>query len=136
MGTNRNYWIDIFAGTLSLIVCVIFYICLNKDAGFFLGFGICMIIIGIRGIIRLEALKKDSDKARDYEAKQHEERTVFLATKARALVFVYSIYAEVIIGVILYFIPGARLPGTILCCIPGLQLFAYSIVYNVLNKKY
>ena len=99
---------------------------------FFAGFA----AIGILRIIQSTKLLRDPEKAQDYEAMQKDERTVFIANKARSIAFYISILAQSIASIIAYFVFDNLLACQILCYITCFQCLVYYVFWIIYNKKY
>ena len=104
----------------------------NLIGSFFAGFA----AIGILRIIQSTKLLRNPEKAQDYEAMQKDERTVFIANKARSTAFYISILAQCIVSLIAYFAFDSLLVCQVLCFTTCFQCLIYYIFWIFYNKKY
>ena len=104
----------------------------NLIGSFFAGFA----AIGILRIIQSTKLLRNPEKAQDYEAMQKDERTVFIANKARSIAFYISIIAQCIASIIAYFVFDSLLACQLLCYITCFQCLLYYVFWIIFNKKY
>ena len=104
----------------------------NLIGNFFAGFA----AIGILRIIQSTKMLRNPEKAQDYEAMQKDERTVFIANKARSMAFYISILAQCIISIIAYFVFDSLLVCQVLCFATCFQCLVYYIFWIIYNKKY
>ena len=104
----------------------------NLISSFFAGFA----AIGILRIIQSSKLLLNPEKAQDYEAMQKDERTKFIANKARAMAFYISILAQCITSIIAYFVFDSLLACQLLCYITCFQCLLYYVFWIIFNKKY
>ena len=104
----------------------------NLIGNFFAGFA----AIGILRIIQSTKMLRNPEKAQDYEAMQKDERTVFIANKARSIAFYISIIAQCIASIIAYFVFDSLLACQLLCYITCFQCLLYYVFWIIFNKKY
>lgn len=99
-------------------------------------FGCCLFACGAARLVRVFRLGRDPEKAREYEASFTDERTAYLANKARALTFYICIYAQIAAGLIAIVCFRQTLVGQTLCLLTCAQSLIYSGCYWFLNRKY
>lgn len=58
------------------------------------GGGVC--VLGLVRLLRAARLSRDPDQAADYDASLQDERTAYVANKARSLTFFICIYAQLL----------------------------------------
>jgi len=108
----------------------------SENTGLIGSFFAAFAAIGILRIIRSSKMLKDTEKAQDYETMQKDERTVFVANKARAMAFYISILAQCIASLIAYFAFKSLLTCQVLCFTTCFQCIVYYIFWIIYNKKY
>lgn len=131
----KLYGIYVLAGIVSAAVAC-FADLDDFQTGLFSGFATALIILGTIRIIQLYRLSKDTDRAEEWIAKQKEERTVFIANKAKSWTFYIFIFVELIGGLGCIFIMDNKLLGEALNYLCAAQCICYVIVYRILDKKY
>ena len=62
------------------------------------GFGGALMGVGAARLLRVRRLSRDPEKAADYEASLRDERTAYVANKARSMAFFISIYVQLAAG--------------------------------------
>lgn len=123
---------------IGLIITLIFAF-VNADdynSGILCGIGTSLTAVGFIRLIKLHRLSKNPEKAADYEAANKDERVHYIANKARALVFLISIYAQLAAGLIAQFVFGQRLLSMVLCYVTCFQCLLFVAVYWYYSKKY
>ena len=60
---------------------------------FYSGLGCGLFICGVVRLLRVYRLSRDPEKAADYDAMLKDERTVYVANKARSVTFFICVYA-------------------------------------------
>lgn len=108
----------------------------SYNSGLLCGMGTSLTFVGLFRLIKYHRLSADPDKASDYEAANKDERVIYIANKARALVFLISIYAQLAIGLIAQFVFDQRLLSTVLCYFVCFQCLLFVVVYRYYSKKY
>lgn len=99
-------------------------------------FGCCLFACGAARLVRVFRLGRNPEKAREYETSFTDERTAYLANKARALTFYICIYAQIAAGLIAIVFFRQTLIGQTLCLLTCAQSLIYSGCYWILNRKY
>lgn len=103
--------------------------------GFVLYFGIALALVSIINIIRFAQISKNPEQAKRFENTQNDERYIAIAQKSGWYTFLVSVFAEIIIAVILMFLNLTAIAQTI-ASIAAVQAFIYSIFAMILYKKY
>ena len=98
------------------------------------GGGVC--VLGLVRLLRAARLHRDQDKAADYDASLQDERTAFVANKARSLTFFICIYAQLIAVLVAILIFHQPLVGKVLCALTCIQSLVYTGCYWYYNRKY
>ena len=108
----------------------------DYQSGLLSGLGTSLVVVGLIRLTKLYRLSRDPEKQADYEAVYTDERVRYIVNKARALVFVISIYAQLAAGLIAQFIFDQRLLGRVLCYCTCFQCLLFVAVYRYYSKKY
>ena len=128
-------------GILYLVLgAVLFLVGLLTDASdamnWLSSFGGAIAAVGAVRLLRVFRLTRDPDKAADYDASLTDERTAYVANKARSLAFYIGIYAQLAaaLAAILFF--KQTLIGQVICALTCVQSLVYSGCYWYYNRKY
>lgn len=123
---------------IGLIITSVFFFTGEEtyNSGLLCGMGTSLTFVGLFRLLRLRRLSTDPEKAADYEAANKDERMIYIANKARAMVFLISIYAQLAIGLIAQFVFDQRLLCTALCYLTCFQCFLFVAVYRYYSHKY
>ncbi len=97
--------------------------------------GVGFIVAGAIRTIQYYRLLKNPQKLTQYEIANSEERVVFIANKARSMVFVISIYVEIVVMILLIWMGYAN-EGGLVAVFAGLQTLGYVVAYRVYNNRY
>lgn len=108
---------------------------IRSDDSILVAIGVAYIVCAAIRFVQYYRLTKNEEKRNEYEMLQTEERTVFLAEKARSVTFVLSVGAEFIGGVIAFLI-GKESIGINFFYVAGIQSFVYLLCYSYYSKKY
>lgn len=108
----------------------------DYNTGLLCGLGTSFAAVGIIRLLKYYRLSKNPDKLADYEAIYTDERVLYIANKARALVFMISIYAQLAAGLIAQFVFSQRLVSIVLCYSVCFQCFLFVGIYHYYSKKY
>ena len=130
--TQRTIW---YAG-ISLLGGVL--IAMGENGfleDFWSGLGMGLLLIGILRLIQILRYRRDEEYAQRIMVRNHDERNLFLAEKARSWTFYSSILAEAIAVVILRVFNHAELSSLMGYLVCG-QMLIYWILWVVLRKKY
>jgi len=104
--------------------------------GLLSGMSACFLTMGIVRLLRYRRIRRDPDAAADYEAACTDERTAYVANKARAMTFYIFIFVELIGGLLAIYVFRQRLVGIVLCYLTSLQCLTYVILYRIYGKRY
>ena len=103
---------------------------------FYNGLGCGMFICGVVRLLRVYRLSRDPEKAADYEAMLKDERTIYVASKARSMTFFICVYAQLAAGLLAILVFDQALIGQVLCLVTCAQSIVFTAVYWYYNKKY
>ena len=98
------------------------------------GGGVC--VLGLVRLLRAARLSRDSDQAADYDASLQDERTAFVANKARSLTFYICLYAQLVAVLAAILIFHQPLVGKVLCVLTCIQSLVYTGCYWYYDHKY
>ena len=118
-------------GILYLVLgAVLFLIGLLTDAdektNWLSSFGSAIAVVGAR----------DPDKAADYDASLTDERTAYVANKARSMALYICIYVQLAAALAAILIFKQTLVGQVLCALTCLQTLVYTGCFWYYNRKY
>lgn len=99
------------------------------------GFGGGLTAVGLVRLLRVRRLSRDPEKAADYEASLRDERTAYVANKARSMAFFISIYVQLAAGLLAILVLDRPLVGQVLCGLTCLQSLLYTAFYWHYDKK-
>ncbi len=99
------------------------------------GFGGGLMGVGAARLLRVRRLSRDPEKAADYEASLRDERTAYVANKARSMAFFISIYVQLAAGLLAILVLDRPLVGQVLCGLTCLQSLLYTVFYWHYDKK-
>lgn len=109
----------------------------GDEAGtFYSGFGTGLLAACIAKFVRQRRLAKNPEKLADYEASLSDERTLYIANKARSTTFFVAVYGELAAGLAALFFLSAPLVGKVLCFAACAQCLLLTVFYFYYNKKY
>lgn len=100
------------------------------------GFGGGLMGVGAARLLRVRRLSRDPEKAADYEASLRDERTAYVANKARSMAFFISIYVQLAAGLLAILVFDQVLVGQVLCGLTCLQSLLYTVFYWHYNNVY
>ena len=100
------------------------------------GFGGALMGVGVARLLRVRRLSRDPEKAADYEASLRDERTAYVANKARSMAFFISIYVQLAAGLLAILVFDRPLVGQVLCGLTCLQSLLYTVFYWHYNNVY
>ena len=86
--------------------------------------------------IAVYRLTRDPDKAADYDASLTDERTAYVANKARSMALYICIYVQLAAGLAAILIFKQTLVGQVLCALTCLQTLVYTGCFWYYNRKY
>ncbi|MER2108305.1 MAG: hypothetical protein ABS949_15325 [Solibacillus sp.] len=108
---------------------------LNSIDSFWGGMGIGFIVISAIRLGQIGRYKRDPEYAKQVRIKNNDERNQYIATKARAHTFYYSIILSGIGVMVLYMLNMPDIAQVVSMVLCG-QLIIYWLVYFFLNSKY
>ena len=96
------------------------------------GFGGALMGVGAARLLRVRRLSRDPD----YDASLTDERTAYVANKARSMAFFISIYVQLAAGLLAILVFDRPLVGQVLCGLTCLQGLLYTVFYWHYNNVY
>ena len=87
-------------------------------------------------LLRVYRLSRDPEKAADYDAMLKDERTVYVANKARSMTFFICVYAQLAAGLLALLVFKQPIIGQVLCLVTCAQSLIFCGTYWYYNKKY
>lgn len=108
----------------------------TPEGTFFSGVGGGVLAVGITRIARVHRLRRDPVRAADYEASLKDERTAYIANKARSMTFFVCILVQLAAGLIAMLFDKTLLIGQTLCFVTCVQCLVFSGTYWYYNRKY
>ena len=103
---------------------------------FYNGLGCGIFACGAVRLLRVYRLSRDPEKAADYVASLTDERTAYIANKARSMTFFICVYAQLAAGLLAILVFDQALIGQVLCLVTCAQSLIFTAVYWYYNKKY
>ena len=100
------------------------------------GFGGGLTAVGLVRLLRVRRLSRDPEKAADYDAMLKDERTIYVANKARSMTFFICVYAQLAAGLLALLVFDQPLIGQTLCLVTCAQCVIFSGTYWYYNRKY
>ena len=100
------------------------------------GFGGALMGVGAARLLRVRRLSRDPEKAADYEASLRDERTAYVANKARSMALYICIYVQLAAALAAVLIFKQTLVGQVLCALTCLQTLVYTGCFWYYNRKY
>lgn len=122
---------------IGAVLCVVGY--LLGDAylsSFYNGLGCAIFACGAVRLVRCRRLGKDPERAADYEAMLNDERTVYIANKARSWTFFICLYAQLAAGLLAILVFRQPLIGQTLCIVTSAQALLHAGLFWYFNRKY
>ena len=98
------------------------------------GGGVC--VLGLVRLLRAARLSRDPDQAADYDASLQDERTAYVANKARSMTFFICVYAQLAAGLLALLVFKQPIIGQVLCLVTCAQSLIFCGTYWYYNKKY
>ena len=96
-------------------------------------FGSAIAVVGAARLLRVYRLTRDPDKAADYDASLTDERTAYVANKARSMALYICIYVQLAAALAAILIFKV---GQVLCALTCLQTLVYTGCFWYYNRKY
>ena len=103
---------------------------------FYSGLGCGLFVCGAVRLLRVYRLSRDPEKAADYDAMLKDERTVYVANKARSVTFFICVYAQLAAGLLALLVFDQPVIGQVLCLVTCAQCLIFSGTYWYYNRKY
>ena len=100
------------------------------------GFGGGLMGVGAARLLRVRRLSRDPEKAADYEASLRDERTAYVANKARSMAFFICIYVQLAAALLAILVFDQTLVGQVLCGLTCLQGLLYTLLYWHYGHRY
>jgi len=105
-------------------------------SGYIGGFGGGLTAVGLVRLLRVSRLGRDPEKAADYDASLKDERTAYVANKARSMTFFLCVYIQLAVALLAILVFGQQLVGQVLLGLTCLQSLLYSVLYWHYNNVY
>ena len=99
-------------------------------------FGSAIAVVGAARLLRVYRLTRDPDKAADYDASLTDERTAYVANKARSMTFLICVYVQLAAALLAILVFEQPLVGQVLCGLTCLQGLLYTVFYWHYDKVY
>ena len=103
---------------------------------FYSGLGCGLFVCGAVRLLRVYRLSRDPEKATDYDAMLKDERTMYVANKARSMTFFICVYAQRAAGLLARLVFKQPIIGQVLCLVTWAQSLIFGGTYWYYNKKY
>ena len=104
--------------------------------GYIGGFGGGLTAVGLVRLLRVYRLSRDPEKAADYDASLKDERTAYVANKARSMTFFLCVYIQLAAALLAILVFDQQLVGQVLLGLTCLQSLLYSVLYWHYNNVY
>ena len=122
---------------IGLVLFAVGYLLDEAHMGnFYNGLGCGIFACGAVRLLRVYRLSRDPEKAADYDASLTDERTAYIANKARSMTFFICVYAQLAAGLLAILVFDQALIGQVLCLVTCAQSIVFTAVYWYYNKKY
>lgn len=108
----------------------------TASASYVSGFGGGLAGVGIARLLRVRRLSRDPEKAADYDASLKDERTAYVANKARSMTFFICVFVQVAASMLAILVFDQVLVGQVLCGLTCLQGLLYTLLYWHYGRKY
>lgn len=108
----------------------------TASASYVSGFGGGLAGVGIARLLRVRRLSRDPEKAADYDASLKDERTAYVANKARSMTFFICVYVQLAAALLAILVFEQPLVGQVLCGLTCLQSLLYTVFYWHYDKVY
>ena len=99
-------------------------------------FGSAIAAVGAVRLLRACRLSRDPEKAADYDASLKDERTAYVANKARGMALYICIYVQLAAALAAILIFKQTLVGQVLCALTCVQSLVYTGCYWYYKRKY
>ena len=122
---------------IGLVMFVVGFLLGDEHMGdFYSGLGCGLFVCGAVRLLRVYRLSRDPEKAADYDAMLKDERTVYVANKARSMTFFICVYAQLAAGLLALLVFRQPLIGQTLCLVTCAQCMIFSGTYWYYTWKY
>lgn len=108
----------------------------TASASYVSGFGGGLAGVGIARLLRVRRLSRDPERAADYDASLKDERTAYVANKARSMTFFICVFVQVAASMLAILVFEQPLVGQVLCGLTCLQGLLYTLLYWHYGRKY
>ena len=108
----------------------------TASASYVSGFGGGLAGVGIARLLRVRRLSRDPEWAADYDASLTDERTAYVANKARSMTFFICVYVQLAAALLAILVFEQPLVGQVLCGLTCLQGLLYTVFYWHYNNVY
>ena len=134
MKQRRIYWGFMFVvGFIMVILQNYVYKDVNNSIVGTMGTG--FVVMSLLRMYQLRKIEGDPKRKEQYEIMCDEERVVYVANKARSMMFAISVIVEVLVCVVAAIIGEMQL-SAILGFVAGVHTLGYLICYGIFNLKY
>ena len=99
------------------------------------GFGGGLTAVGLVRLLRVRRLSRDPEKAADYDASLKDERTAYVANKARSMTFFICVYVQLAAALLAILVFEQPLVGQVLCGLTCLQGLLYTVFYGIMTRS-
>ena len=103
---------------------------------FYSGLGGGLFVCGAVRLLRVYRLSRDPEKAADYDAMLKDERTVYVANKARSMTLFICVFVQLAASMLAILVFDQVLVGQVLCGLTCLQGLLYTAFYWHYDKVY
>ena len=108
----------------------------TEYGGYIGGFGGGLTAVGAVRLLRVYRLSRDPEKAADYDASLKDERTAYVANKARSMTFFICVYIQLAAALLAILVFEQTLVGQVLLGLTCLQSLLYTVFYWHYNNVY
>ena len=108
----------------------------TASASYVSGFGGGLTAVGLVRLLRVRRQSRDPEKAADYDASLKDERTAYVANKARSMTFFICVYVQLAAALLAILVFEQPLVGQVLCGLTCLQGLLYTVFYWHYDKVY
>ena len=127
----------ILVTVIGVVMFVIGFLLGDAHMGdFYSGLGCGLFVWGVVRLLRVYRLSRDPEKAADYDAMLKDERTIYVANKARGTAFFVCVYAQLAAGLLALLVFDQPVIGQVLCLVTCAQSLIFCGTYWYYNKKY
>ena len=127
----------ILVTVIGVVMFVIGFLLGDAHMGdFYSGLGCGLFVCGVVRLLRVYRLSRDPEKAADYDAMLKDERTIYVANKARGTAFFVCVYAQLAAGLLALLEFDQPVIGQVLCLVTCAQSLIFCGTYWYYNKKY